>query len=84
MTHLPQTAIDTATKHLHDILSLAIEHHHTQAALVVSDAQCALAIALTQAYRSCLPAACFIDFDAVSPGRLSRPLICLRMVIWWC
>ncbi len=68
MTHLPQTAIDTATKHLHDILSLAIEHHHAQAALVVSDAQCALAIALTRAYRSCLPAACFIDFDAVSPG----------------
>lgn len=67
MTHLPQTAIATATKHLRDILSLAIEYHPSQAALVVSDAQCALAVALTQAYRICLPAARFIDFDAVSP-----------------
>ncbi len=67
MTHLPQTAIATATKHLRDILSLAIEYHPSQAALVVSDAQCALAVALTQAYRICLPAARCIDFDAVSP-----------------
>lgn len=67
MTHLPKTAIATATKHLRDILSLAIEYHPSQAALVVSDAQCALAVALTQAYRICLPAARCIDFDAVSP-----------------
>ena len=67
MTHLPQTAIATATKHQRDILSLAIEYHPSQAALVVSDAQCALAVALTQAYRICLPAARCIDFDAVSP-----------------
>jgi len=70
MTHLPQTAIATATKHLRDILSLAIEYHPSQAALVVSDAQCALAVALTQAYRICLPAARFIDFDAVSPDEV--------------
>lgn len=70
MIPLPQTAIDTATRHLHDILSLAIEHQYPQAALVVSDGRCALAIALTQAYRNCLPAACFIDFDAVSPGEI--------------
>ncbi|HEY8857728.1 MAG TPA: hypothetical protein VIM43_10265 [Rugosibacter sp.] len=70
MTPLSQTVIDTATKHLQDILSLAIEHRHSQAALVVSDSQCDLAIALTEAYRNSLPAAGFIDFDAISPEEI--------------
>lgn len=70
MTPLSQTTINTATKHLHGILSLAIEYHHSQVALVVSDAQCALAVALTQAYRNCLPAARFIDFDAISSAEI--------------
>ncbi len=58
---LPDTAIDEAEKNLRDILEIAIGH--TQSALVVWDGQCDLAIALTQAYRRCLPNATFIDFD---------------------
>jgi aminopeptidase len=34
---------------------------------VVWDAQCDLAIALTDAYRRCLPDATFIDFDSIAP-----------------
>ncbi len=62
---LPDTAIDEAEKNLHDILKIAIGH--TQAALVVWDGQCDLAMALTQAYRRCLPDATFLDFDNVQP-----------------
>lgn len=35
---------------------------------MVSDAQCGLAIALTEAYRRCLPDATFIEFDSNAPG----------------
>lgn len=62
---LPEYAIDLAEKNVHDILTLAVEHN--QAAVVVWDAQCALAIALASAYRRCLPDAIFIDFDSVEP-----------------
>lgn len=64
---LPDSAIDTAEKHLRDILTIAFEHDSTHAALVVWDGQCGLALALTAAYRRCLPDAAFIDFDSVSP-----------------
>ena len=64
---LPDSAIDTAEKHLRDILTIAFEHDSTHAALVVWDGQCALALALAAAYRRCLPEAKFIDFDSVSP-----------------
>lgn len=73
MTHhsicatLPDSAIDTAEKNLRDILALAIEHSPAQSAIVVSDAQCDLAIALTEAYRRCLPDATFIAFDSIAP-----------------
>jgi aminopeptidase len=64
---LADSAIDTAGKHLHDILAHAFLLAPDQTALVVADAQCDLAIALTRAYRRCLPDARFIDFDGVSP-----------------
>lgn len=63
--HLPEEAITIATNHLRGILSLAIKHTPDQAALIVSDAQSPLAIALTEAYKRCLPTATFIDFDTV-------------------
>ena len=53
-------------KHVRDILSLAIQHSDSHAALIVSDSQCDLAIALTEVYRRCLPKAKFIDFDKTS------------------
>jgi len=70
--HLPSgtiatESVDAAEKHLRDILSMAINHTASHAAVVVSDARCDLAVALTEAYRRCLPTATFIDFDAVSP-----------------
>ena len=64
---LPDSAINTAEKHLRDILTLAFEHDSSHAALVVWDGQCELALALTAAYRRCLPDATFIDFDSVAP-----------------
>jgi aminopeptidase len=65
MNSLPQSAVNTAQKHLSDILSLAIEHKPDSNALVVADSQCELAIALAKAYRQCLPDAQYMDFDAV-------------------
>jgi hypothetical protein len=63
---LPEETVAMATRHVHDILSLAILYSAKQAALVIYDTQCPLAIALTVAYRRCLPNAVFIDFDTVA------------------
>lgn len=67
ITTLPDSAIDTAEKHVRDILTLAFEHDSTHAALVVWDGQCGLSLALAAAYRRCLPDAKFLDFDALAP-----------------
>lgn len=64
---IPDTAIVTAAANLRDILALAIEYRPAQRAIVVWDGQCDLALALTEAYRRCLPDATFIDFDSVAP-----------------
>ena len=60
-------ALVTLSKNVDDILRLAFEHSPQHAALVVYDSRCELALALTEAYRRCLPSATFIDFDAVTP-----------------
>ncbi len=65
---LPSQAVDAAESHLRDVLAISFEHAHPQTAVVVFDRRCGLAVALTQAYRRCLPTATFIDFDAVSPA----------------
>ena len=59
--------LDRATESLRDILALAIEHGAAQEAVIVWDGGCELSLALTEAYRRCLPAARFIDFDASTP-----------------
>ena len=64
---IPAGAIAAASKNVGDILALAIEYAPPHAAVVVFDSRCDLAVALTAAYRNCLPAASFIDFDAVTP-----------------
>jgi aminopeptidase len=64
---IPDAAVDIAEKNLRDILTLSIEHTPAQSAIVVWDAQCDLAIALTEAYRRCLPDATFIDFNRIAP-----------------
>ena len=63
---LPDTALSTAEINVRDILTLAIEYRPPHAALVVWDGQCDLSLALTEAYRRCLPGAVFMDFDSVA------------------
>jgi aminopeptidase len=67
---IPRKSVDVAQKHLHDVLSMAIEHAPPRTAVVVADTRCDLAVALTEAYRRCLPTARFIDFDAVAPDEV--------------
>ena len=64
---LPSHAIDAATKHLHDVLTIALEHGPGERALVVYDTRTGLSRALLEGYRRNLPQATFIDFDAVTP-----------------
>lgn len=68
LANLPEEMIVLAAKHVRDILSLAIKHSSENAAVVIFDSRCPLAVALTEAYRRALPAATFIDFDAVTPA----------------
>ena len=72
---IPADAIDAAQKHLHDVLAIAFEHAHPRSAVVVFDERCDLAMALTEAYRRCLPDATFIDFDAVSPQAVTEAFV---------
>jgi aminopeptidase len=65
---LPAEKVEQAADSIHDILTLAIQHGSEASALIVSDSQCALAIALTEAYRRCLPTATFLNFDEVPPA----------------
>jgi len=58
-------AIDTAARHLGDVLNHAFEHRDHHAAIVVFDTQCELAVAITDAYRQALPDGTFMDFDRV-------------------
>jgi len=63
-------AQDSLSNNVDAILRLAIEHSPQHAAMVVYDSQSELAKALTAAYQHCLPAATFIDFDAVTPEEI--------------
>jgi hypothetical protein len=61
-------SIETAERHLGDVLSLAIGHVPARRAVVVWDAGCDLALALSEAYRRCLPGAEFIEFESAQPA----------------
>lgn len=77
-------AVNTAAKHLHDILSIAFEHTASHSAVVVFDTGCDLALTLTAAYRRCLPNARFIAFDDVTPADIHTafaPLIAGDLVV---
>ena len=64
---IPDEAIATAATHLCDVLQLAFEHTAEHAAVVVFDTNCDLAVALTEAYRRCLPSARFLEFQSEDP-----------------
>lgn len=65
---ITDAALCTVTTNVHDILQHAFEHTSAHAAVVVSDARCELAVALTEAYRRSLPDALFIAFDETEPA----------------
>jgi aminopeptidase len=68
MSILPAASIDTAERNLRAVLSLAIRYSSTEKALVIWDGDSDLSRALTEAYRRCLPAATFLEFDPAAPG----------------
>jgi aminopeptidase len=74
---LPTSAIATAAKHVHDILTQVFEHGPPHVARVVWDSGCELSLALTEAYKLCLPDAVFIDFDSVAPDTIRAELTSL-------
>jgi aminopeptidase len=74
---LPTSAIATAAKHVHDILTQIFEHRPPHVARVVWDSGCELSLALTEAYKRCLPDAVFIDFDSVAPDTIRAELTSL-------
>lgn len=77
-------AVETGAQHLRDILALAFNHDETHAAVVVFDTHCELALALTAAYRSALPLARFIDFNASTPEAvlaILAPLVAADLVV---
>lgn len=81
---LPDEAIQTAAKHLRNILDIAFMHSPQHTAIVVSDTQCPLAIAMRKAYEIALPTARFINFDDVTPEEILsvlEPLVASDLVI---
>ena len=67
---LDPALVDLATANLRDVVTLALEHCASQRALVVFDQRCALAQALTEGYRRCLPDARLIDFDSTTAQQI--------------
>jgi aminopeptidase len=67
LSSISERNIVAAENHLRDVLAVAIEHKSSHAAMIVFDTRCELAVALTAAYRRCLPSASFIDFDSAAP-----------------
>ena len=76
-TELSPGAIADATRHVGDVLRDAIQHTPLQAALIISDAQCGLARALSTAYSLCLPDAQLMDFDGVSAAQIQAAFTAL-------
>lgn len=59
-----------AARHVGDILGHAIEHGPGHDAIVVADSRCGLARLLAAAYRTALPEAMYLDFDAAAPEEI--------------
>ena len=75
---IAEELIETAKKHVGDILRFAIEHAPPQKALIVFDARCPLATALTEAYRSNLTLATYLNFDTVPPETIQAAFTSLH------
>nr|WP_105530176.1 hypothetical protein [Solimicrobium silvestre] len=81
---LLETLADSSAQHVHDILSIALQHNKTHSAVVVFDQRCELAQILCAAYQRCLPNARFINFDTVTPEFVLEafaPLVAADLVV---
>jgi hypothetical protein len=75
---LPDSAISTAAHHLSQVVQTCFSHTAEHRAIVVFDLRSDLAMALTSAYRQCLPDAMFIDFDRHSAEYVMTSLNALQ------
>jgi hypothetical protein len=75
---LPDSAVLTAAHHLNQVVKICFSHTVEHRAIVVFDLRSDLAMALTSAYRQCLPDAMFIDFDQHSPEHVMTSLNALQ------
>ncbi len=78
MPTLDTALIATTASHLQATLAHSFHHTDAHAAVVVYDARCELAQAMTTAYRQALPAAQFIDFDGCTPAEVMAALAALQ------
>lgn len=67
---LGPAALADATRHVADLLAMAIGHGPDQPALLVCDTRSELNLILAEAYRRALPRAACIDFDQVTPEQV--------------
>jgi hypothetical protein len=65
---IPAATVDTAERNLRGMLSAAIGSTSAEKALVIWDGRSDLSLALTEAYRRCLPGARFLEFDDAAPA----------------
>jgi aminopeptidase len=66
------TLIETAARNLKDVLSQAIEYVPNKQAVVVFDTYSELSTLLSEAYRSALPKATFVDFETATPEEILK------------
>lgn len=62
-TYMEHPLLETATTNVTDMVTKALLHTNEHNALIIFDTQSELATILTQAYKTALPNAQFIDFD---------------------
>lgn len=70
--------VNSATKHISDILKFCFDHDESHQSLIVSDHRSELAKILDQAYRTNLPKAHHILFDEVTPDQILKELDLLK------
>lgn len=75
---LPDEAIATATRHLSDVVQRCFSHSSAHKAVVVYDLRSDLSVALSRAYRQCLPDAEMINFDTNTPEQVMACLNSLQ------
>ncbi|MFZ6820625.1 hypothetical protein [Undibacterium sp. Ji22W] len=75
---LPDSAIATAAQHLGSVVKNCFSHSAEHKAVVVYDLRCDLSMALTAAYRLCLPEAEMLDFDTHTPEQIMGCLNALQ------